>query len=57
MKAAGVGPTLHHYTAAMQGLSRAGRWRDVIGLFREMQEGGIKPDVMAFNHVLLACGR
>lgn len=42
---------VRHYTTAIKACSVAGRYEDVLRLFEEMKEAGIKPDLVIYNNV------
>ena len=42
---------------SIQACGRSGEWQKSLELFREMQEKGLKPDVVSFNTAIDACAR
>lgn len=54
---AGVKPNVITYTTLISCCQRAGRWRQAMAAFRDMEEAGVQPDVKAYNSVMSACAK
>jgi pentatricopeptide repeat domain-containing protein 1 len=53
----GIVPTVFHFGAAMNSLSRAGEWRGAMALLLRMRESGVPPNAISLNAAITACER
>jgi len=51
----GCPPDAHSYTNAISACDRAGKWREAVTTFEEMQFNGVAPTLITYGAVLTAC--